>query len=81
AAVRDRKVYVCPYGIYLWSVRSGEGAMLPLWLGTKIYPERFSDIDMKNVVQHFFNSFYNYDIPVAEIETVLAGDTSTAMTR
>jgi iron complex transport system substrate-binding protein len=72
---------VCPYGIYLWSVRSGEGAMLPLWLGTKLYPERFADVDMKEVVKYFFNHFYNYDIPASEIETVLAGDVSTAMTR
>jgi iron complex transport system substrate-binding protein len=81
SAIKNRKVYVCPYGIYLWSVRSGEGAMLPLWLGTKMYPERFADIDMKEVVKYFFNHFYNYDIPASEIETVLAGDASTAMTR
>jgi hypothetical protein len=55
--------------------------MLPLWLGTKMYPSRFSEIDMKDVVKHFFNIFYNYDIPASEIETVLAGDTNTAMTR
>jgi iron complex transport system substrate-binding protein len=81
SAVKNRRVYVCPYGIYLWSVRSGEGAMLPLWLGTKLYPERFSDVDMKEVVKYFFNYFYNCDIPASEIETVLAGDVSTTMTR
>ena len=81
SAVKNRKVYVCPYGIYLWSVRSGEGAMLPLWLGTKMYPELFSDVDMAEAVKYFFNQFYNYDIPALEIETVLAGDASTAMTR
>jgi iron complex transport system substrate-binding protein len=81
AAVRDQKVYVCPYGIYLWSVRSGEGAMLPLWLGTKFYPARFADVDMNKVVKDYFKDFYHYDIPAAEIATVLAGDTSTGMTR
>jgi iron complex transport system substrate-binding protein len=81
AAVRDQKVYVCPYGIYLWSVRSGEGAMLPLWLGTKFYPAQFADVDMSKVVKDYFNNFYHYDIPASEIETVLAGDTSTGMTR
>jgi iron complex transport system substrate-binding protein len=81
SAVKNRKVYVCPYGIYLWSVRSGEGAMLPLWLGTKLYPEQFAGVDMKEVVKYFFNHFYNYDIPTSEIETVLAGDAATAMTR
>lgn len=80
-AVKTGSVYVAPYGVYLWSVRSGEGAMLPLWLGTKMYPELFSDIDMTALVKNFFNEYYNYDISDGELETVLAGDSSTQMTR
>ena len=72
-AVKNGKVYVIPCGLYLWSVRSGEGAMLPLWLGTILYPSEFSDIDMKKVVRDFFNEFYGYDISEKEIENVLAG--------
>jgi iron complex transport system substrate-binding protein len=81
APVRSGKVYVCPTGIYLWSVRSGEGAMLPLWIGTKLYPDLFADTDMKAIVKNFFNNFYNYNIPDSEIDKVLAGDANTAMTR
>jgi iron complex transport system substrate-binding protein len=80
-AVVNRRVHVAPYGIYLWSVRSGEGAMLPLWLGTIMYPELFSDVNMTQVVKDFFNNFYNYDISDAEIQAVLAGDVNTGMTR
>jgi iron complex transport system substrate-binding protein len=81
SAVRSGRVYVCPYGIYLWSVRSGEGAMLPIWLGTKLYPDLFADTDMRVVVKNFFNNFYSYAISEAEIDTVLAGEVNTAMTR
>jgi iron complex transport system substrate-binding protein len=80
-AVRNKRVYTCPYGIYLWSVRSGEGAMLPLWLGTKMYPDLFKDVDMAKVVRDFFKNYYAYDIPDSETATVLAGDASTSMTR
>ncbi len=72
-AVANDNVKVCPFGIYLWSVRSGEGAMLPLWLSTNLYPEIFSDIDMRDVVKDFFNYWYNYDIPEEEITNTLAG--------
>ncbi|MFV0436096.1 MAG: ABC transporter substrate-binding protein [Desulfopila sp.] len=72
-AVKNRQVYVCPYGVYNWSVRSGEGAMLPLWLGTIMYPDRFADIDMAQVVKGFFNDYYAYAISDKEIATVLAG--------
>ena len=80
-AVKNGDVHVCPYGVYLWSVRSGEGSMLSLWLGTKMYPDRFSAVNMENVVKGFFNYWYNYDISQEEIEKTLAGDASTAMTR
>lgn len=80
-AVKNGKVHVTPYGVYLWSVRSGEGSMLPLWLGTVMYPNLFGDIDMKQVVKDFFNKYYSYGISDDEIQTVLAGDTNTGMTR
>jgi hypothetical protein len=55
--------------------------MLPLWLGTKFYPDRFAATDMRDVVRYFFTQFYNYSIPETEIDTVLAGDATTSMTR
>jgi iron complex transport system substrate-binding protein len=80
-AVKSRKVYACPNGIYRWNVRSGEGAMYPLWLGTLMYPDLFNDIDMRKVVRDFFKNFYSYDISENNINVVLAGDDNTAMTR
>jgi iron complex transport system substrate-binding protein len=80
-AIKNRRVYACPNGIYRWNVRSGEGAMYPPWLGTIMYGELFKDVDMKKVVRDFFKNFYNYDISDADIAVVLAGDDNTAMTR
>ncbi|MDR1320655.1 MAG: ABC transporter substrate-binding protein [Gracilibacteraceae bacterium] len=81
SAVQSGNVHVCPYGVYLWSVRSGEGSMLPLWLGARMYPDLFGDVDMEEVVKNFFNDWYNYEISADEIQKTLAGDASTAMTR
>lgn len=80
-AVVNDNVEVCPYGVYLWCVRSGEGSMLPLWIGVNLYPELFEDIYMETVVHDFFNSWYNYDISDNEVTNILAGDASTAMSR
>jgi len=80
-AVKNNNVHVCPYGVYLWSVRSGEGSMLPLWLGTQLYPELFSDVNMESVVKEFFNNWYNYDISEEEIQNTLNGDNSTSMVK
>jgi iron complex transport system substrate-binding protein len=80
-AVKNRRVHVTPYGVYLWSVRSGEGSMLPLWLGKAMYPDLFRDVDMPSVVKNFFNKYYNYNIAPEEIAKVLEGDANTGMTR
>ena len=75
AAIKNGRVAICPSGIFLWSVRSGEGAMMPLWLGTIINPELFADIDMRDVVRNFFRDFYQYEVSDEEIKNILAGGT------
>ncbi|MDI9502948.1 MAG: ABC transporter substrate-binding protein [Bacillota bacterium] len=72
AVVNDR-VIVCPYGVYMWSVRSGEGAMLTPFLGTVLHPERFSDVNMEEIVRDFFQRFYQYEISDEEIQNTLNG--------
>lgn len=73
-AVKNGDVYVVPTGIYRWNVRSGEGAMMTPWLGTIVYPDKFSDVDMKQIVKDFFGNFYNYELDEAGVEKVLAGE-------
>ena len=70
-AVKNGRVYACPKGIFVWYARSAEGAMLPLWFGTKLYPELFQDINMATVVRDYFANFYNYNIPDEELRVVL----------
>lgn len=72
-AVKNGKVFICPNGIFGWSTRSGEGAMMPLWLGKMMYPEQFSEIDMDLIVKDFFKTWYGYDIPADELAATLAG--------
>ena len=73
-AVENGDVYVVPTGIYRWNVRSGEGAMMTPWIGTIVYPDRFADVDMKQIVKDFFSNYYNYELDEAGVEKVLAGE-------
>jgi iron complex transport system substrate-binding protein len=73
-AVRDGKVYVVPTGTYLWSVRSAEGAMMPLWLAKTMHPDVFYDLDMYRVVRDYYKMFYGYVVPDNEIFAILAGN-------
>lgn len=70
-AVKNNKVYLNPKGVYLWSVRSAEGALQPLWLGKILHPDLFKDIDMKEKVREFYKTNYYYDLSDDEIEGIL----------
>ena len=81
-AVSSGNVYVIPTGIYLWSVRSGEGAMMTPWIGTVVYPELFSDVDMNSIVKSFFSTYYHYTgLTDADVAKILAGSATTSSPR
>lgn len=70
-AVKDGQVYVVPSGVYLWSVRSAEGSLQPLWLAKVLYPKLCKNIDLKKEVKYFYKTFYNYQLNENEIEEIL----------
>jgi hypothetical protein len=54
AAVRNHRLYVNPQGVYVWSVRSAESALQPLWAAKTFHPDLFADIDMTNEVRQSY---------------------------
>lgn len=78
-AIKNKRVYVVPTGVYLWSVRSAEGALQPLWLGKMFYPERFADLSLEKEVKYFYKEFYHYDVSDDEVKMILEGSEKTLL--
>lgn len=76
-AVKNGNVYVCPTALYLWCVRSAEGALMTPWLGSVMYPELYADQDMQQVLQDFYKNFYNTELSDADAQNILSGATSS----
>ena len=72
-AVKKGHVYTCPKGLYLWSVRSGEGALMTPWIGTIINHKLFSDVNMTKMTQTFFKQYYRYALSDADTAKILQG--------
>lgn len=66
-AVKNGAVYVVPSGVYLWSVRSAEGALQPLWLAKIFYPEIFTELILEDEVK----KFYRYKLSDKETKEIL----------
>jgi len=69
-AVKNGNVYLCPDGVMYWDY-SSEGVLLMEYLAQKMYPELFSDLDMKAEVQEYYAKFYNYDLSDEDAERLL----------
>ena len=72
-AVKDKKVYGNPKGVFSWDRYGAESALQILWAGTIIQPELFADIDIKAETKAFYKKFMNYELNDAEFEYILKG--------
>lgn len=58
-AVKEHRVYVTPEYVKPWGHPCPESMALgELWMGKKLYPDRFKDIDLPKIVNEFYTRFY-----------------------
>lgn len=69
-------VIVCPKGLYLWSVRSAEGCLLPEFLGSYAYADAYKDFSMEDTLKDFYKKWYNHDLSSHDAELILTGRTN-----
>lgn len=70
-AVKDKRVYVNPTGVYLWDRHSGEGALQVLWAAKLLYPDRFQDIDIKKESKEFYSRFFHYNLTDSDFDSIM----------
>lgn len=73
-AVRDKRVYLIPYGPFGWFDRPpGINRIIGIpWLAKTLYPEEFKDIDLESEMNEFYSKFYHYELSDADIQNLLA---------
>jgi len=69
-AVKNKKVYKIPLGIYRWFPPSGDAPLMLKWLATKNQPELF-DYDMEEEIRTYYKDFYNFDVTDEDIQNIL----------
>jgi iron complex transport system substrate-binding protein len=70
-AVKERKVYRLPVGLFIWNRPSCEAAALfSEWLASTAYPEVFKMVNTKNNAMRFYNDVFGFDFKADEIEKI-----------
>jgi iron complex transport system substrate-binding protein len=71
-AVRQRRIYREPIGIFIWSRPTAESAALhPLWLAKTAYPERFRDLDLRREVKKFYRETMSFELTDDQADKVV----------
>jgi|WetSurMetagenome_2_1015567.scaffolds.fasta_scaffold83520_1 iron complex transport system substrate-binding protein len=72
-AVKNKKVYKQPVGVFIWDRPTAESAVLhPIWLAKLAYPERFSDINLVGEIKRFYGEIMDFRLTEEQAEAVLS---------
>lgn len=73
-AVRDRRVYKVPMGIYRWDAPGVETPLMMRWLARLFQPEIFADIEIRQETKAFMKDFMGYDLSDADLAQIFADE-------
>ncbi len=69
-AVKNKRVYKIPVGVYRWYPPSGDAPLMLKWVAQHQYPEIFT-YDMEKEVKEYYQKFYNYRLTTEETQSIL----------
>lgn len=70
-AVKNRKVYKAPIGIYRWDAPCVETPLMIKWIAKVINPDTFTEYNMRDELRAFYKHFFNYELSNAELDQIL----------
>ncbi len=79
-AVKNKQIYLIPNQPFGWIDRPpGVNRIIGIpWLAKVLYPDKFTDIDLKSLIKEFYTKYMNYDISDAEVSTIITSSGLTA---
>ena len=72
-AVKNKQVYLSPTSPFKWFDRPpGANMIIGIpWTAKVIYPDKYSDIDLKELTKEFYRDFYHYELTDDEVIALL----------
>lgn len=73
-AVKNKKVYGNPTGIFQWDRYSAEEDLQLWWAASKIHPEEMKDVNLTNKTKNFYMAFFNHKFTTKQVHQILNGE-------
>lgn len=73
-AVKNKEVYLVPQSPFNWfEGPPGANTIIGIpWTAKVLYPDKFKDMDLKNITKEFYSNFYHYNLTDSEVSNILS---------
>ena len=71
SAVKNKKVFKAPIGIYRWDAPSAETPLMIKWIAKVATPEVFNDYNIRKDIKDFYLEFFNYRLTDEQLNFIL----------
>ncbi|MCQ2372991.1 MAG: ABC transporter substrate-binding protein [Phascolarctobacterium sp.] len=73
-AVKEKRVYKVPLGIYRWDAPGVETPLMMRWIAHTMQPEIFKDVNIRKETKDFFKDFLNMELTDADLALIFADE-------
>lgn len=70
-AVKNKRIYKSPLGIYRWDAPCSETPLMIKWMAQKFQPEVFDDYVFEDELKEFYKAYLGYNLSQEEIDQIL----------
>lgn len=69
-AVKNKKVYKSPMGIYRWDAPCAETPLMIKWMAQKFQPDVFNDYVFEDELKEFYKNYLDYELSQEDIDLI-----------
>lgn len=62
SAVQNGEVYSTELGMWNWFTPNPAAPVVANWLGSRLYPEQFEDVDLVQMTQDYYAQMYGHEV-------------------
>jgi len=70
-AVKNKRVYKTPMGIYRWDAPNSETPLFLKWMGQLQHPNVYNDYVLETEIKDFYKNFFSYNLSDQELNQIL----------
>ena len=73
-AVRNGEVYTSELGMWNWFTPNPDAPVVANWMGSKLYPDAFDDVDLVTMTQDYYRQMYGHEVSAERAALIVDPD-------